>query len=70
MAWLSRRDCQDLSVQLRLFEPPRDRGFEYARSVWTEPAAGDDEDAAPASVARSPDKDCERAMGFNLGHTV
>jgi len=70
MAWLSRRDCQDLPAQFRLLEPPRDRGFEDPRSVRTEPSSGNDEDATPAHVAGGLDEDRERAMGFGLGHSV
>ena|SRR5438876_12393449 len=51
VAWLSRRDCEDLPTQIWLLQPARDRGFEYPRSVPSEPSPGDHEDAAPAGFA-------------------
>lgn len=70
MVWLGRCNRENMPTQLGFFQPPRNRAFEHPWPARAESPSGDDEYAAPSSIARCPDKGDKFSMCLGLGQTV
>jgi hypothetical protein len=70
MVRLSGRCRQNVTPQLGLFEPPRDRAFEDPRPARAKSSSGDDEDAPATRFTTHSDKAGELPMRLGLGHSV
>jgi hypothetical protein len=70
MVWLGRCNRENMPTQLGFFQPPRNRAFEHPWATRAESPSGDDEDAAPSSIARCSDKGDKFSMCLGLGHSV